>query len=76
MLTKQDLNAIGGLIDTKLESKLSPINSNISEIKKDLKHVKKVLDQTAYTLDKDNLSTLARVKRIESNLGISQMEFV
>ena len=68
MLTKQDLTAVGNLIESKLDKKLLPI-------KKDLKHVKKVLDKTAYTLDKDNIATLARVKRIERHLDLPQMEF-
>ena len=34
MLTKQDLNAIGGLVDNKLEKRLGPIKKDIKKIQK------------------------------------------
>ncbi len=36
MLTKQDLNAIGDLMDVRLEKGLKPIRQDIKKLRKDL----------------------------------------
>lgn len=86
MLTKQDLNAIGELIDTKLESKLeeklTPIHNNIKNLQKDMTIVKKGvhklrkdLTKTIYFFDKADLSTREKVNKTRGELGLQEVTF-
>ena len=90
MLTKQDLNAIGNLIDERLESKLeskfqeklTPIHNDIKNLQKDMTTVKKGvhklrkdLTKTIYFFDKADLSTREKVNKTRSELGLQEVTF-
>ena len=79
MLTKQDLNAIGNLIDTKLESKLEeklrPIHKDIKVIKKDLKKLQGDLTSTINYFDKRDDSVKSAIIKTRRELNLSEFEF-
>lgn len=63
MLTKSDLQQIGEVIDTKLDTKLKPI-------KKDLTHIKKTVNLIVKNYDEADIKLERRVKKIETHLGL------
>lgn len=82
MLTKQDLNSIGTLIDTKLKKGLTPLHSDIKNlqkdmtiVKKDVKKLRKDLDKTIDFFDKSNLSTRENLNKTRSDLSLREVEF-
>ena len=82
MLTKQDLNAIGNLIDTKLEKGLAPLHSDIknlqndmSIVKKDVKKLDRRLTKTIDFFDNAELNTRSKVNKTRSELGMNEVEF-
>jgi hypothetical protein len=79
MLTNQDLNAIGDLIDTRLESKLeeklSPIRNNIQSIKKDVKKLRSGLKTTVNFFDKEDSTLLKKLNKTRSEIGLSELNF-
>jgi hypothetical protein len=68
MLTKQDLNAIGEIVDIKLEKRLKPIQQDIKKLRKDL-------DKTIDFFDKANLSTRKGVNKTRKDLGLNEVNF-
>lgn len=68
MLTKQDLNAIGNLIDIKIENKfeekLNPIRNEIKSIKNGVKK----LQTSVVTLQKDILTVKSDSKKLRKDL--------
>jgi len=50
-LTKQDLGAIGNILDKKLDIKLVPVYQEIRELKGDVKALREQIQQLAVTLD-------------------------
>ena len=65
MLTKQDLNAIGGLV----EEKLIPV-------RKDIKKIQKTLDFTIDHFDKNNIKIVENVRDIHFRLDYPVMDYV
>ncbi|HCR35649.1 hypothetical protein A2130_01005 [Candidatus Woesebacteria bacterium GWC2_33_12] len=65
MLTKQDLNAIGGLV----EEKLIPV-------RKDIKKIQKTLDFTIDHFDKNNIKIVENVRDIQFRLDYPVMDYV
>ena len=64
MLTKNDLNQIGSVVDEKLDNKLKPI-------KKDLRYLRKTVDIIAKNYDEGDVVLGRKVKRIEDHLGLT-----
>lgn len=82
MLTKQDLNAIGSLIDTKLQKGLAPLHSDIKNlqkdmtvVKKDVKKLRKDLTKTINFFDNSSISTREKVNKTRRDLGLNEVEF-
>lgn len=83
MLTKQDLNAIGNLIDTKLENKLeikfeeklTPIRNDIISIKKDVKKLRKDLTTTINFFDNRDLESKRIISKTRTDVGLSEFNF-
>jgi len=69
MLTKQDLNAIGGLVDNKLEKRLGPI-------KKDIKKIQKTLDTAINNFDRTDVKIVDNVRKIQTHLNLPVMDYV
>ena len=63
MLTKNDLNQIGQVIDEKLDNKLKPI-------KKDLRYLRKTVDLVVKNYDEGDVRLERKVKKIEDHLGL------
>jgi len=66
MLTKNDLNQISGLLDTKLE----PIKKDINSLKKDVKQIKNDQNTMLDLLDKEQMQQRKRIVRLEEEVGI------
>jgi len=92
MLTKQDLKNIGDLIDTKLEekldsileskfeSKLSPIQKNLSGIKKDITEIKRDIKKINKNMERDfgfhetqNRYAIKNIQQIQKHLDMPIM---
>ncbi|HRN96176.1 MAG TPA: hypothetical protein PLD54_01885 [Candidatus Levybacteria bacterium] len=71
MLTKEDLSAIGQIVDEKIEKQVSPINKNVKSIKSDLNKVQKDVRVMLAVLDRADVELRQRVERIEEHLGIN-----
>lgn len=69
MLTKQDLSAIGGLIDTKLEENLSPV-------KKDIRKIQKTLDIAIDRFDQNDVIIVKNVRKIQTHVNLPVMDYV
>lgn len=65
MLTKNDLNQISGLLDTKLE----PIKKDINSLKKDVKQIKHDQGTMLDLLDKEQMQQRKRIIRLEEHAG-------
>jgi len=77
-LTNEDLNAIGTLIDQKLDKKLDTFEQKVDEKfkkseKKIIAQMKKETKQIVDFFDKEYLGHDKRIKRIENHLGMSQI---
>jgi septal ring factor EnvC (AmiA/AmiB activator) len=71
MLTKDDLQAIDDILDTKLDKKLNPIESDIKSLKHDMQEVQKDIRVMLAMLDRADVLLRQRVERIEEHLEIS-----
>lgn len=84
-LTKNDLQAIGDLIDEKLEikleekfdEKLAPIHKQLNEHSRSLKYIKTKLNKTAKTVDimarvfdERIVQNMKDIKLIKTHLGL------
>lgn len=88
MLTKQDLQAIGSLIEvhletkleekleSKLDEKLSPIHTDIKQIKKDVKKLRRDLDSTISYFDNRDNSLKGAINKTRRELNLQDFEFV
>ena len=80
MLTKTDINAIGTLIDEKLErkleskfnTKLNPIHDDVRIIKKDVKKLKRDVNGVIKMSDRGLLDLQKRTRKIEVHLGFPE----
>ena len=72
MLTRTDLKSIDTLLDKKLDTKLQPIHNDIKIIKKGVKKLQKGLAKTSDFLDREDLKTVKRVRKIEEHLGFPE----
>lgn len=72
MLTKGDLNLIGKLLDSRLESKFS---EKLSPIQKQLSKIDKKLDKTIDFFDKREINITKNVRSLQNHLGLSVMDF-
>jgi archaellum component FlaC len=77
MLTREDLEQIGQVIDARLESKLEPISKQLDGVEKqlevqdkDIKAIKRTVDLIGRTFNKDDVEILKRVERIEHHVGL------
>ena len=75
MLTKQDLNAIGNLVDTKLKKGLAPIHKDIKIIKTDVKKLRIDLDGAINFFNREDLSTRKGVNKTRTELGLNEVIF-
>jgi t-SNARE complex subunit (syntaxin) len=66
MLTKNDLNEISGLLDTKLES----IKKDINTLKKDVKQIRNDQGTMLDLLDKEQMQQRKRIVRLEEEVGL------
>jgi hypothetical protein len=84
MLTKSDLQQIGGLLDKKLEEKLeqkleekleqklSPIKKDVQNIKRQVQYIHKTVSLIVKNYDEGDVKLAKRVDRIEEHLGLSR----
>lgn len=77
MLTKQDLQSIGNLIDEKLDAKftaeVSPIRKDIKTIKSRLKKVEKDLSTAINLFDGHIIDLEKRADRVDHHLGLPRL---
>ncbi len=73
MLTRNDINQISGLLDTKLE----PIKKDVASLKKDVKILKRDVSQVRKDqgtmldlLDKEQMQQRKRIIRLEEHTGL------
>lgn len=90
MLTKDDLQQIGSLLDEKLEQKLEekleekleqkleeklePMREDIASLKDDVRDIKKTLDTTIRFFDHTTSDHGRRIKRVEKHLALPPLE--
>lgn len=71
MLTKNDLDQIGNILDKKLDEKLdSKLEAKLKPIKKDLRYLKKTVDILVERTDREETNLGKRVTRVEKHLGL------
>ena len=74
MLTKEDLTAIGNLIDEKLDNKLDEkFKKELKPIKKELKQLRFDMDCIVKFFDNDIDGLRKRVDRLEDYLRLSRL---
>ncbi len=87
MLTQDELQQLGTLIETKLEAEreqtrklLEPINTRLAGVEKnlvivqsDVIKVKKDVSILIRSTNRDDMNLMKRVERIEHHLGLSPM---
>lgn len=71
MLTQNDLNQIGNVIDKKLEEKL---DLKLKPAKRDLSYIRKTLSVFIQRTDREQTNLNKRVTRIETHLDLSQTQ--
>jgi hypothetical protein len=71
MLTKNDLQQIGSLIDNKLDKKLEPLKKDLATMKKDTSQTRKDVKVLIAYFDREYIEPRKRIDRIEEHLGIS-----
>lgn len=74
MLTKEDLIAIGQVIDQRLDKRFEPITKDIKNMKSDLKKVQKDVRVMLAVLDRADVELYKRIERIEDHLGLSRLQ--
>lgn len=75
MLTDNDLQKIGRLIDQRLEAQLeSKLDKHLRSIKKDIRTLRKDQSIMLKALNLDDMMLLKRVKRIENHLDLSSSD--
>lgn len=74
MLTKDDLIAIGQVIDQRLDKRLKPITEDIKSMRSDLRKVQKDVRVMLAALDRADVELYKRVERIEQHLGLSKLQ--
>ena len=77
MLTKNDLDQIGQVVDEKLDGKLEPVRKDLGSLKSDLNYLKKKvnrIDRTVNSIvknyDEGDVKLDRRVRKIEQHLAI------
>ena len=70
MLTKDDLIAIGQVIDQRLDKRLEPFTKDVRSMKSDLRKVQKDVRVMLAVLDRADVELSKRVERIEQHLGL------
>jgi hypothetical protein len=72
MLTKQDLQGIGNLVEQKI-SQLVPgiVKQELKPVRRDIRKLRKDLEFAIGSLDKDRWKLEQRVDKIDAHLGIS-----
>ena len=73
MLTKNDLNEISGLLDTKLEpvkKDISSLKKDVGTLKKDVKQIKRDQSTMLDLLDKEQMQQRKRIVRLEEEVGL------
>ena len=70
MLTKNDINQISGLLDSRLDVKLEPIKKDIKDIKRDVSKLKRNQDTMLDLLDKEQMQQRKRIIRLEEHAGL------
>lgn len=77
MLTKNDLQQIGELLDTKLEEKLEeklePIKKEQKQVKKKLNKMSNDINLVVRTFDKDIMQNRKRIERLEDHVDLPPM---
>lgn len=78
MLTKEDLEKIGGLIDEKLDIKLAPIKNDINRLTGDVDQIKSTLsymDTTLSNLKTTTESMNTRLYKLEGRVVNLDLKF-
>ncbi len=70
MLTKSDLQQIGGVIDERLGKRLNPIEKDLKDVKKIVRKIEKTVDVVIDHFDREIVRTQKRVAIIEDNLNL------
>ncbi|MEK7159883.1 MAG: hypothetical protein AAB702_00165 [Patescibacteria group bacterium] len=70
MLTNNDLQQIGEVIDERLGKRLNPIEKDIKDVKKRVKKIEKTVDVMIDQFDGEIVRTQKRVSRIENHLNL------
>lgn len=72
MLQKNDLAAIGKIVESQIEKQVRPIvKEELEPLKKDLKKIKRDLKKTSAFLDREILADRKRILRVEKHLNFS-----
>lgn len=87
ILTKQDLTAITGIVQTEtskivqsetrkiVREELKPVNTKLASIDKRLTKVEKDLTKTINFFDKEHLAFKSRLEKVEYKSGIPASKF-
>lgn len=73
MLTKDDLQAIEGLVTGIVDKKIDPIAKDLKDVKNRVRKIEKNVDVMAKAFDKADVTLEKRVKRIEGHLSLPKM---
>ena len=73
MLTKKDLQQIGGVVDERLDKKL---DEKLEPIKKTLKKINKKLDTAIKVFDRDFNYHHRRLNQLEEKAGVEPPAFL
>lgn len=78
MLTKQDLNEIGNLMENKLKpvrKDISGLKQDVSGLKKDVKKLRSDLNTTINFFDKADQNIKSKLNKTRSEVGLEAIEF-
>jgi hypothetical protein len=71
MLTKDDLNQIGNILNNALNTKLEPVKKDITILKKDVSQTRKDVKVLIAYFDREYVDLRRRIEAIEQHLGLS-----
>lgn len=82
MLTKQDLNAIKGIVQTEVHSGLEPVRKDIGKLQKDVvklqgdvTKLRKDLTTTINFFDKSDQDIKSKLNKTRGDVGLENIEF-
>lgn len=69
MLTKDDLQQIGTVVQNQIQKELEPIKKDLSEVKKKVTRIEKTVNIMVKAFDEEEVRLHKRVTKIEQHLG-------